>query len=68
MTIDKCNHRINSKASSISLLSNFKTFVFPKKVYGICKICGKNFEYISDEKGDLKLYNKNKEGENDVNV
>ena len=59
---EKCNHRINSKNTSIHLLPGNRTFTFPENVYGICKYCGKPFHYLRDIDGKLTLYKNEKEG------
>ena len=59
----KCNHRVKSKNTSIVLL-NRKSFTIPERIYGVCKCCGKSFEYVKKENGSLLKYkNTKKEGE-----
>lgn len=58
--VNKCNHKPKALNSSIKLLNDFKTFVFPKRIYGICEFCGKNFTYILDEKGEMKKFKEDK--------
>jgi hypothetical protein len=42
---DKCNHNIKSNKTSILFL-NTKTFTVPEHIFGICKYCGKPFDYV----------------------
>lgn len=60
---EKCNHRIKSRKTSIVLLPEHRTFTYPEHIFGVCKFCGKPFDYIKDRKGCLKIYKENENKE-----
>lgn len=45
----KCCHDITSKESTIKIL-NKRFMVDPDIIYGVCKCCGKPFEYKKTDK------------------
>jgi hypothetical protein len=61
---EKCNHRVNSAATTVQILNNYGTMTVPKHYYGICKYCGKSFDYI-EENGKFIPFKslKNREGD-----
>lgn len=58
---DKCNHKIKSKKTTLHLLGRvFMTY--PNIRHAVCMVCGKEFKFTEDEKGELKPVKKSKEG------
>lgn len=49
--VEKCDHRVSSPNSSILFVEDFITMTYPQTMYGVCKCCGKSFEFIKNEKG-----------------
>lgn len=47
MTIG-CNHKINSKNTSIKIDDEFVTMTTPRTYFGICPLCGKSFKFVKE--------------------
>ena len=52
--IEKCNHNIKSRKTSIVILDSPRTFTYPEIFFGICKCCGKSFAFEKLDNGELK--------------
>ncbi len=44
----ECNHKINSKTTSIQIENEFATMTTPRIYFGFCPICGKSFKFIKE--------------------
>ena len=51
---EKCNHKIKSPKTSITILDSPRTFTYPEIVFGVCKCCGKSFKFERLENAELK--------------
>lgn len=43
-----CNHKINSKNTSIQIENEFSTMTTPRIYFGFCPFCGKGFKFIKE--------------------